>query len=331
MRARLWTIGLISLVLLSLPPGPVHAAAALPSYALNVHDGKVSVLISLNFQQNLTALASSFSLPQFRGSLVGSNSTAALHAVQDAISSKDSQADVTDLVLTATSSPVNSATNSQWLNMTLSFDITGVVSNVPLGGERIDLSWKSFTVLQDLAVGGTEVNNIGAKYMAAYALQIASSQVSSRFITFTLKVDGKLTGTSGFSEAMASFKTMNFSRLSRPVSAWQEAYDSSSNQVTWSYEPARNLGLSVTGVAQEPPDQGGGSATFRYGLFYSLAAQVRGPNRSTVNVDTIIAIFNDSSEALMSTIIALIAIPGIGAFVYEHHLSAKTPRKKSRK
>jgi hypothetical protein len=50
-----------------------------------------------------------------------------------------------------------------------------------------------------------------------------------------------------------------------------------------------------------------------------------------VNVDTIIAIFNDSSEALMSTIIALIAIPGIGAFVYEHHLSAKTPRKKSRK
>lgn len=321
-------MGMIALSLISLLPSTVHGTATSPVYGISVHDGKVSVLISLNFHQNLTGLQSSFSLPPLRGSLVGLNSTAAQQAVQNATDSKNPRARVNGLVLTASFSPVSNQTKSQWLNLTLGFDIIGIVSNGPLGAEQIDLSWKSFTVLQDLVVGVTEVNNIGPRYIAASAQQIASSQVSSRFITVSLRVDGKLVGPTGFSAAAASFRTMNFSRLATSASTWNEAYDSSSNQIIWSYEAGRSLGLSVNEDVHEPPDVGGGTSNFRYGLFYSLEAQITGPNRSTMKADTMTAIFGDVTETMMGSIIFSIAIPGVGALVYERRLLGKTPRRK---
>lgn len=317
-------------MLLSLQPLGSHAASTSPTYSLAMQNGKVSLLLTLDFHQNLTALASSFSLPSFTGSLQGSNSTDALQVIQNALGLPASPAKVSSLFMKVASTSVDNATRSQWFNVTLRFDLTGLANNLSMGGERTDLSWKSFAVMQDLAVGGTEANNIGPKYIAAYAQQIALSQVSSRFLTVSLRFDGRLVGPSGFTSAASSFRTMNFSRLVSPISSWQEAYNSSSNQVTWSYDAGPNLGLSVNEISQEPADQGGGTSSFRYGLFYNLKAQVSGPNRSSVN-GNIFTVVSDSSATLMSIIIAAIAIPGIGAFVYERRLFGKSAGKKSRR
>jgi hypothetical protein len=279
--------------------------------------------------QNLTALQNSFSLPPTRGVLTGANSSDVGQLIQNALDSKTPEAKVTNLFLAAAIYPWSNSTNTQWLNLTLSYEVNGAISRI-FGAEKANLSWKSFVVSSDIVLQAVDINNIGPKYLAVPAQQIAAQQVPSKFIQVGFRVNGKNTNAASFSSAAAKFNTLNFSAFSPPVSSWQESYDFNTNNVVWSINAGSNLGMSIVRAISEPLPDTGVAPVFRYGLFYDLDARVSAPNRSFASGDIVTAVFSDFPQTLMGLAIAAAVVPGVGAFVYERRVSNRRTKKPKR-
>jgi hypothetical protein len=330
MGAKFWTIlAVVLILLLTLSPHWASASTSPAKYAVSIRDGRISVSINLYFMQNLTAIQNTFSLPQVRGVLSGANSSDVSLAVQNALDSKTPQAKVSNLFLSAATSPWSNSTNTQWLNLTLSYDVNGATSAI-FGAEKADLAWKSFVVSTDIVLQAVDINNIGPKYLAAPAQQIATQQVPSKFIQVGFRVNGKAANAASFSNAAAKFNTLNFSAFSPPVSSWQKSYDFNTNNVVWSMNTGSNLGMSIIRIISEPLPETGAVPTFDYGLFYDLDARVSAPNRASASGDTITAVFSDFPQTLMGLAIAAAVVPGVGAFVYERRVSNRHTKKPKR-
>jgi hypothetical protein len=317
------------MLLLTLSPQPASASTSPAKYAVSIRDGRISVSINLYFMQNLTALQNSFSLPRVRGVLAGANSSDVSLIVQNALDSKTPEAKVTNLFLAVATSPWSNSTNAQWLNLTLTYDVNGP-SSVLFGAEKVDLSWKSFVVSSDIILQGVDINNVGPKYLAAPAQQIASQQVPSKFIQVGFRVNGRASNAASFSSAAAKFSTLNFSAFSPPVSSWQESFDFNTNNVAWSMNVGSNLGMSIIRIFSEPLPETGAVPTFVNGLFYDLNARISAPNRSSASGDIVTAVFSDFPQTIMSLAIAAAVVPGVGAFVYERRVSNRHTKRPKR-
>jgi hypothetical protein len=288
-----------------------------------------SVSVSVNFQifQNLTQLDTVFALPQFNGVLNGANSTDMASAVQQAIDSKSSQAKVSSLSLRLSTTSWNANSNIQWFNTSLQFQVRGA-QTLQNGVGKIDMSWKSFSVLQNVTIGGVEVNNIGSKYLSAAAGRIAQGEsTTGTFITYTNTVNSFRTRAANMATIAQEISLLDFSRIQPTIDAWHEKYDFSSGTVTWTFKPSVVLGIIVTeSVAeQQPPTK------VNYVLSYGLQASLSAPMRSYAQGNTITVTFGDNNETLMGTIIVSIAALGIVTFVYEARFVNRGIKRKSKR
>ncbi len=325
MRAVL--VGLLVVVLISSLVTPNATASPSPStFSLSVGPGVVAVKVNLDIQQNLTAFNNVFSFPQFQTLLKGANASAATQALQSAIGSKNSLAQVRDVTLEGQTSSWSNTTGLQWFNITLSFGVTGI-SNTTNGASHIDLSWKSFAVSSDIALGGFEANSLGAKWLQGTA-QTLSQEPTSRILEYFYEVDSKPVNAKLFTGVVAGTHALNFSRLATPLSQWQQTHEPLTPTTSWALAVSPVLGLTFGRTIQE---ETGVPTTTLFGLFYTLQASISAPAGSRVQGDILSLSVSGLPEALMGAAILVSALAGSGAYIYERRLLNFKPRKKPKR
>lgn len=323
-------ISLISLLFLfSLTAFPESSAqSSVPEYSAEVQTGKVTVSVSLSLLQNFTLFKPEFTLPEFHGVLDQTNSSSFAAELQKAIQVKTPQAQAKTVRLEATSTAWSNQTRQQWFNISLVFSLERV-STVRGETAQFDLSWKSFVVGSNVAIGGFEVNKIGNAYLLGIAQELASEVSStSPLIRTAFHVNGRSVASSNFAQAVSEISTLNFTSLAPQVSTWTSAATPFSEHVSWSLDPKRSFGTDFSVIVTEEP--GELPVTTAYGVLYRVEATITAPPGSTAAGDIITVFLGETSEALMGVTIFSSVSMGLAAFLYERRLTIRRAGKPKR-
>jgi len=302
------------------------ASNAGPQYSIGVEDTSVSVSITLNILQNLTAFENSFSLPQFRGVLVGANASDVSQTVQSALQQENPQARVSNFRLDASSTAWSAAAGHQWFNISMSMNVSGVETNTN-GVSHIDLSWKSFAISTSVQVGAVEVNNVGQAFLASAASDLAQQASSTgSFSQLFFQVNGKEASRFQFPSAVNSWSTLNFSSLAPPIASWHLTYTPLASSNAWSLNAAQGLGVAVVVLITEAGQQ---QSRAVYGLLYDLSSTVTTPRGSAVNGDVVTLSGSGIPEVAMAGVIVSTLGLWSCTFVYERRFLGRNPNKRS--
>jgi len=295
-----------------------------PAMSVSISNGVTSVSILLQASQNLTSQDRFFSLPQFNGQLVGQNASTVSSIVQDSVRTLSPHASVSNLRLGLSSSPPTNGTVLQWFNVSLQFQVGGI-QTPENGNERTDLSWKSFVIASNITIGGIEVNTVGSTYMQAAATYLQALEAPSQgTFAFRNLINNRVVTAIGLPSAILRIQLLNFTRFLPQVDTWQQSYNFTSRSATWSFTADPNLGLVVQQTSNEPHV----TEKVTSGFFYVLKATISAPARSIARGDTILAFFQDTSEALMGTVIVAILALGSATYLYERRtLKSRSTRK----
>jgi len=292
-----------------------------------VQSNYVDVSMNMRVFQNLTDLESGFSLPAYNGTLTGDNLTSFVSKVQSSIQSKASGAQISNLSLQLASSGLRYGV-TQWFNVSLQFRLSGIQVSKE-GMQYVNMDWKSFSLPQNVTVGGVEVNNIGTAYLASVASSIAQlerSSTNTKLVTYRNIVNYFRVTTPNLVSATERINLLNFTQLLPSVDTWQESYDASMNSQTWTFSINQILGLMVQTTSTEPQ-----AIPTTDGVIYTIQAVVSAPARSYAQGDTIVAVFNDNSETLMlAVIIAGVAVL-FSSLVLERRVSKRSIRRKAKR
>jgi hypothetical protein len=320
-------IGFCLLAILT-PTHTVAASAPPIQYTVGVGSGTVSVSVNLNMIQNATAFERSFVLPRFHVLATGANASGLTQIVQDSLRVKNTKASVSSMNLEIASSAWYNVTTIQWLNESLSFDVSGVtVSQGSL--VQADVSWKSFSVSSGYAVGGVEVNRIGERYFTAVAADLAAvSNSQSQFIHQFYQVNGRSYNPGQFPAAVGNVTVLDFSSFATPISEWQ-SHASLIGSQSWSFKGAGNLGLDFIEQVQEPGSAA--ASTANYGLFYSLNGVITASSRARASGDTVVLVVSEFPEVVMGGVILSVVGLWSASSLLERRVQAKMPRKKAKR
>ncbi|HZY46190.1 MAG TPA: hypothetical protein VFE96_00185 [Candidatus Bathyarchaeia archaeon] len=219
----------------------------------------------------------------------------------------------------------SNATATQWLNITSSFNLGGVVTDNN-GVEQVDMAWRSFAVSANMSSGGIEINKIGSAYMNGVAKYILGLTNTKLFV-FTYRLNGRGIAQSRIPGAIGTVTVLNFSSLAVPLSQWTYGYDASTNSVTWTLSKLPTFGLQVSETVNEALP-----SKILYELSFSLnPVVITAPLRSSVAGDTLKAIFGDSATILMSGIIASVSAIALGTTFYEKRILSRITGRKSKR
>jgi len=324
---RIITTGIVTLLLLLALSArfPTTGATSAPAlYSIAITNQTVSVAIHLDMVQNVTFFQRSFTLPILQVTAIGANSTGLADVVQSALNQTAPKARVSGLILQVASSAWSNTTGVQWLNESLSFDVSGV--STPRGdAAQFDLSWKSFAISSGYSLGGVEINRIGEKYLLGVASDLAAQGSGGQFIQFFYQVNLKPYDPAQFPEAVGNMSVLNFSSLATPVSKWTQTYGGLAFGESWSFRGSQGLGMAFMQQVQES----GTTTTTEYGLLYNVAGSITVPNTARVAGDTITIIVSGFSESLMAGIVLSTVALLTGTTLFERRIQSKLP--KSRK
>ncbi len=322
------TFVILALLLLLTGYAPRVGAPSPPlQFLVNVTNRAVSVSINLNLVQNITSFESSFTLPQLRVSALGVNSTGLAETVQRALQLKNRNALVSNLNLQFGSSAWSNATSRQWLNMSLSFEVSGVT--LPQGAvAQVDLSWKSFAVSSGYSLGGVEVNRIGEAYLVGVAADLAAMRSTSQFIQTSYQVNGRTYDPTQFPDAVRNIFVLNFSSFATPISQWQQQpYVALGGSQGWSFTGARGLGMIFIQQIQEP----GSSSRAVYGLSYDLVGKITATGSARADGDTVFLVVSNLPEMIMAATIVSVTLLGTATYVWERRVLNTGRRKRPKR
>jgi hypothetical protein len=320
----------LALAVLVCTVASVHASPT-SSFQANVSSSSVHVSLGLSIIQNLTSIQANMSFPEFQGTLAGTNSSNLAMLLEKALQSQVSTATVDNAVLSEQSFPWSNLTNTQYLNLSLNFDVHDVQKS-QTGVYHVDMSWKSFAISSPIAIGSFEANKIGS-YLLAGAKQIAELPTTQSFqngnviIRLTLDVYSKIEEGSNFPPSVQNLSILNFSRMAKPISTWAASFDSASNTITWS----SNIGKIPLIDAFQTTIEAGNTTRTDYVMTYNLHAKVTAPGGSTVQGDSVVSTFQGANEGVMGIIIVVAVALGFGSFLYERRILVKTSKKRGRR
>lgn len=282
-------------------------SAEAASYIVRVEEDSIFVSLSANFRQNITLLVQSFSFPHIEGKLSGDNATEASQALQAALREKAPKVSVKDLEVSASAWPWSNVTESQWLNVTISFQLSGAVQNRG-DAAAADVAWKSFIVREDILVGGLSVNSIGDKYLAKLPPELAVAPGSPvGGLSFT--VDGFPASHETLFELLQKVNAMDFSAFRGPLSEWESSLDFDTATTVWRIDPGPRTVLSIIlGLAEPTPFPTRGiTVEIDYELVSQISAEVRVPGRAFAEEDVIV--FDSRTAVWPMLFLAAIMIP----------------------
>jgi hypothetical protein len=238
-RRTALTICLIAALTLSWSAAIAHASLA--SYM--IHDGKVSVDLSLDFYQNATAM------PSVNQRFTGVAAQNLTSAIQKSLMSE------------ATSTSVNSLSGDlrssrDWINATIHFDVTGVASQE---GSllNVNCSWIRFKVPNDLTLENVSYNRIGATYIRPAFEKYVNFDKPP--LNATIEDVAYESGTTQLSPVEAVQRAGNttlldFTYLAPHVEDWMMTYNLTQASTTWVYKPgpAAEMSMAVKPRGENP-------------------------------------------------------------------------------
>jgi hypothetical protein len=236
-----------------------------------IHDGKISVELSLHFFQNMTTV------PDLNEKFTGAAAQNLTSAIQQSIRSVGSDASVTSL-----SGDLRSSRD--WINATIHFDVAGVASQK---GSllNVNCSWIRFKVPDDLRLENVSYNRIGARYLRPAFEKYVNFEEPP--LNETIQDVTYQFGTAQASPVEAVQRAGNttlldFSYLAPHVEDWTMTYDLTQALTTWIYNPspAAEMNMTVT-PREERPFTIDASYTYNATILVDGLAQAHGDIIST--------------------------------------------------
>ncbi len=316
--------------MLVLTVSPANAASSSSSIQARVASVAVHMTANLSIVQNLTSFQANMTLPEFRGTLTGANSSDLASSLQTAIQSEVPSATVDNAVLQEETSPWSNSTKVQYLNLTLDYDVHKVGTNQN-GVYNVDMSWKSWTSSSPIALGAFEANKIGA-YLFNGANAIASMPQTQLIangaivIRLTLEVNTRVFNAATFPSHVEGLSILNFSQMTKPISTWEQSFDFAGDTTSWSLDLGR---IRLIDVYETTVESNNASRT-DYVLGYTLQARITAPAGSSAKGDVVL-VFQGTQEGLMGAIILASAVIGSASFLWERRIMSKNPRRRGRK
>jgi len=283
-RRRLLTISILAILVLSWSTARVQGASL--TYA--VHDGKVSVSMSLHFFQNATAM------PVVDAKFAGSPAQDITSALEEAVRRR-----VSNITISSFSGELVS--KDGWINATIQFEATGVSSrkeNLLI----VNCSWISFSASRDLKLEDLSYNLIGAAYVVPefkkyvdfeipplnetiekVVYQSKHLELSPRDATYTA---GNVT-------------LLDLRNLDMPLQKWRRSYDVANALTTWEYYPGPAVDLSMAVTPRE-------GAPFVAMAFYNYTAMVSVGGLAQANGDAVTIDVSAGFEPLLMFAVILV-------------------------
>jgi hypothetical protein len=261
-----------------------------------IHDGKVSVELSLQAYQNATAV------PSVSEKFTGAAAQNLSFAIEKSLKSTTE-----DISISSLSGELRSG--SDWINVSIRFDVTGVASQ---SGDlmNVNCSWVRFKVSDDLRlgnvsynlIGGTYVKPIFEKYVDFAKAPLNETIQSVTYLTDQVNTDGPVAVASA-----GNVMLLDFSNLSPPIANWQNAYNITRGSTVWSYDLAPPKDLAMTVVPIE-------GAQFTVHTFYNYNATLSVASLAQARGDIIRIDVSSGLEPLLMLVIVLVTfVIAVGA------------------
>jgi len=238
-RQTVLAICLLAVLTFSWSAATAHASSV--NYA--IHDGKVSVELSLQFYENATAI------PSVSEKLTGAAAQDLTSAIEKTLKSKTDGISVSSLSGDLVSS-------RDWVNASIRFDVEGAA--IQSGGFlNVNCSWVTFRVPDDLRIGNVSYNLIGATYLRPEFEKYVSFDKSP--LNETVQDVTYVSRTVPLSPLDAVNRAGNatlldFSYLNSYLESWRMVYNFTQGSTKWTLYniPVSQMSMKVTPRGENP-------------------------------------------------------------------------------
>jgi len=208
-----------------------------------IHDGKVSVQLSLQVYENATAI------PSLSQEFAG----AAAQDLSSAIE-KNLKTETANVSISSLSGELRSS--SDWINASIRFDVNGVASR---SGNllNINCSWVRFKVTDDLRLRNVSYNLIGATYVRPVFEKYVNFQkppLNETIQSVAYQLGHQNTEGPIAVQSAGNMTLLDFSKLVPAIENWNSVYNVTRGSTTWSYDlaPAEDLTMMVVPIGATP-------------------------------------------------------------------------------
>lgn len=307
-RQRILTACLMAVLAFSWSAAIAQASSA--NYT--VHDGLVSVELSLQFFQNMTAV------PTLNEALAGAAAQNLTSAIEDSLRSKAGNATVSSL-----STEIRSSEG--WVNSTIRFDVTGIVSR---SGSLLNAncSWIRFKVPVDLRVGNLSYNTIGAAYIKPAFEKYASFDrppLNETIETVAYEFGAEELPPTEAIQRAESMTMLDFSYLVPPIEQWKMTYNLTQGSTKWVYTPVPVAeARMIVSPRQAPP--------FAVNARYAYNATLSADGLAQAHADTITTDVSAGFEPLLmlAAVIATFVVAVAASWTYRSRRKQLPRRRK---
>lgn len=223
-----------------------------------VHDGNVSVQLSLQVYENATTI------PTLNQEFTGAAAQDLSSAIEENLKTVAANASISSL-----SGELRSSSN--WINASIQFEVNGVASR---SGNllNVNCSWVHFKVSDDLRVENVSYNLIGATYV---------KPVFEKYVDFPKPPLNETIQSVGYQlgqqptegpiavQSAGNMTLLDFSKIVPTIGNWNSVYNVTKGATTWRYDlaPAADLTMMVAPIGGTPI---AAHAFYRYNATFSV-------------------------------------------------------------
>jgi hypothetical protein len=266
---------------------------------IEIQNGDASVTVHSSIHQNFTRL-----LDQ-TVDVAGMDLSVAKEALTKALKDRSPSILISDVA-------IKIATSGTWLNVTMTFKAQNITSR---SGKimKVDCSWKSFNIPDDLKSHNVSYNMVGRDYVKPTVLSYANNTWARFYLDETRSVFYQ-----DAADAAGNATLFDFTSLSKPLDLWNMTANMEEETTTWFFPAAKVFDLSAT--VEDP------NGTKAYYAVIELSSEIVAPSFSRIEGDIIVAVQGDFEEPLMLSIVIAVLAVTLGLCVYEMKIRRKQSR-----
>ncbi|MBS7626215.1 hypothetical protein KEJ51_04135 [Candidatus Bathyarchaeota archaeon] len=117
--------------------------------------------------------------------------------------------------------------NNVWLNLTIQFNLKGAI-RIDRDVKRVDLSWISFKVKEDLRANNISYNLVGQKYLQPFMRSFSNESEVKYYSPIYTPVDSKLAA-----NIAGNITSIDLTSIESKVSSWVREFDADSKTTIW--------------------------------------------------------------------------------------------------
>jgi hypothetical protein len=258
------------------------------------------------------------SLPIFKVTLDASNSSLITGPIEKAMQKLVSPAHIVSLTLHAGTSLVNPSFQTWLIRENYTIVVEGVNSDSG-GTVRSNLAILKMVVSTPIALGGNEINSVGAKYLLGPLKSLTTTSTTRYFLDGAPYLNSNVPG-----NTTATFNILDFSWVS-PVSQWTNQYDPLGSSSVWSFTPNLNPYNLTVGIRHIE------DFYFPvYSAIYLPTLELTAPARAWADGTAVVFDLQTPADPLIAIIILASVIVLVASVVLDRRLRPKIARRKKR-